>query len=46
MMDHLGEENPDLWGVILDGPTITMKNDADGITQVPKLERNRILLIN
>ena len=38
-MDHLLGENPDLWGVVLDGPTIPMKNGIDGTTQVPK-DRN------
>ncbi|XP_027773725.1 uncharacterized protein LOC114077619 [Solanum pennellii] len=36
MTDHLLGENPDLWGVMLDGPTIPMKNGIDGTTQVPK----------
>nr|XP_025887992.1 uncharacterized protein LOC112941868 [Solanum lycopersicum] len=36
MMDHLIGENPDLWGVILDGPTIPMKTATDGITKIPK----------
>ena len=36
MMDHLIGENPDLWGVILDGPTIHMKTVTDGITKIPK----------
>ncbi|XP_069155768.1 uncharacterized protein [Solanum lycopersicum] len=36
MMDHLIGENPDLWGVILDGPTIPMKIGTDGITKIPK----------
>ncbi|XP_069143453.1 uncharacterized protein [Solanum lycopersicum] len=36
MMNHLLGENPDLWGVVLDGPTIPMKNGIDGTTQVPK----------
>ncbi|XP_069144608.1 uncharacterized protein [Solanum lycopersicum] len=35
-MDHLLGENRDLWGVMLDGPTIPMKNGIDGTTQVPK----------
>ncbi|XP_015075286.1 uncharacterized protein LOC107019248 [Solanum pennellii] len=35
-MDHLIGENPDLWGVILDGPTIPMKTATDGITKIPK----------
>ena len=33
-MDHLIGENPDLWGVILDGPTIPMKTATDGITKI------------
>ena len=36
MMDHLLGENPDLRGVVLDCPTIPMKNGTDGITQVAK----------
>ncbi|XP_015075378.1 uncharacterized protein LOC107019377 [Solanum pennellii] len=36
MMDHLLGENPDLWGVVNDGPTIPMKNEIDGTTKVPK----------
>ena len=36
MIDHLLGENPNLWGVVLDGPTIPMKNGIDGTTQVPK----------
>ncbi|XP_069151955.1 uncharacterized protein [Solanum lycopersicum] len=36
MMDHLLGENPDLWVVMFDGPTIPMKNGIDGTTQVPK----------
>ena len=36
MMDHLIGENPDLWGVLLDAPTIPMKNGTDGTTQVRK----------
>jgi len=36
MMDHLIGENPDLWGVILDGPTIPMKTGTDGVTKIPK----------
>ena len=36
MMDHFIGENPDLWGVILDGPTIPMKTATDGITKIPK----------
>ena len=36
IMDHLLGENLDLWGVVLDGPTIPMKNGIDGTTQVPK----------
>ncbi|XP_069150603.1 uncharacterized protein [Solanum lycopersicum] len=36
MMDHLIGKNPDLWGVILDGPTIPMKTAIDGITKIPK----------
>ena len=39
MMDHLLGENPDLWGVVLDGPTIPMKNGIDGTTQVPKYRK-------
>ena len=35
MMDHLLGENPDLWGLVLHGPTIPMKNGIDGTTQVP-----------
>ena len=35
-MDHLIGENPYLWGVILDGPTITMKTATDGVTKIPK----------
>ena len=35
-MDHLLGENLGLWGVVLDGPTIPMKNGIDGTTQVPK----------
>ena len=40
MMDHLIGKNPDLWGVILDGPTIPMKTATDGITKIPKEEKN------
>ena len=36
MMDHLLGENLNLWGVVLDSPTISMKNGTDGTTQVPK----------
>ena len=36
MMDHLLEKNPDLCGIVLDGPTIPMKNGFDGTTQVAK----------
>jgi len=36
MMDHLIGENLDLWGVILDGPTIPMKTGTDGVTKIPK----------
>ena len=36
MMDHLLEKNPDLCGIVLDGPTIPMKNEIDRTTQVPK----------
>ncbi|XP_069145603.1 intracellular protein transport protein USO1-like [Solanum lycopersicum] len=36
MMDHLIGKNPDLWGVILDGPTIPMKTATDGITKISK----------
>ena len=36
MMDHLIGENPDLWSVVLDGPTIPMKRGPDGETMVPK----------
>ena len=39
MMNHLLGENPDLWGVVLDGPTIPMKNGIDGTTQVPKYRK-------
>ncbi|TMW82391.1 hypothetical protein EJD97_006046, partial [Solanum chilense] len=35
-MDHLIGENPDLWGVVLDGPTIPMKSATNGITKIPK----------
>ncbi|XP_069154467.1 uncharacterized protein [Solanum lycopersicum] len=35
-MDHLIGENRDLWGVILDGPTIPIKITTDGITKIPK----------
>ena len=35
-MDHLIGKNPVLWGVILDGPTITMKTATDGVTKIPK----------
>ena len=35
-MDHLIGENPNLWGVILDGPTTPMKTGTDGITKIPK----------
>ena len=40
-MDHLIGENLNLWGVILDGPTIPMKNATDGITKIPK-EKKRM----
>ena len=36
MMDHLIGENPDLWSVVLDGPTIPMKRGPAGETMVPK----------
>ena len=36
MMDHLIGDNPDLWGLILDGPTIPMKTAIDGITKILK----------
>ncbi|XP_049364335.1 uncharacterized protein LOC125829112 [Solanum verrucosum] len=36
MMDHFIGENPNLWGVILDGPTIPMKTRTDGVTKIPK----------
>lgn len=36
MMDHLIYDNHDLWNIVLDGPTIPMKLDEDGKTQVPK----------
>ena len=36
MMDQLLGENLDLWRVMLDGPTIPMKNGTNGTTQVPK----------
>ena len=35
-MDHLIAENPDTWGFVLDGPTILIKMEIDGITHVPK----------
>ncbi|XP_069143338.1 uncharacterized protein [Solanum lycopersicum] len=35
-MDHLIGENPDLWGVIQDGPTIPMKTATYGITRTSK----------
>ena len=41
MMDHLIGENPALWGVILDRPTIPMKTATDGITKIPK-EKKRM----
>ena len=41
MMDHLIGENPDIWGVILDGPTIPIKTATDGITKIPK-EKKRM----
>ena len=43
IMDHLIGENPDLWGVILDGPTISMKIATDEITKIPK-ERKKGML--
>ncbi|XP_015075296.1 uncharacterized protein LOC107019261 [Solanum pennellii] len=36
IMDHVIVENPDPWGVIVDGPTIPMKTATDGITKIPK----------
>lgn len=36
MMDHLIGETPDLWNVILDGPTIAMKNGTEPNSRVPK----------
>ena len=36
IMDHLIGENPDLWSVVLDGPTILLKKGPDGETMVPK----------
>ena len=36
MMDHLLGENPNLWGVVVDGQTIPMKNGIYGTTKVPK----------
>ena len=36
MMDQLLGENLDLWRVMLDGPTIPMKNGTNGTIQVPK----------
>ncbi|XP_049372830.1 uncharacterized protein LOC125837800 [Solanum verrucosum] len=36
MMDHLIGKNPNLWSVVLDGPTIPMKKGDDGVTMVPK----------
>lgn len=38
VMDHLIGENPDLQGVILDGPTISMKIATNGITKIPILD--------
>ena len=35
-MDHLIGENPVTWGFVLDGPTIPIKMEIDGITHVPK----------
>ncbi|XP_069148246.1 uncharacterized protein [Solanum lycopersicum] len=36
MMDNLIGENPDLWIVVLDGPTVPMKKGFDGETMIPK----------
>ena len=38
MMDHLIGENPYLWGVILDGPTIPMKSPKS-----QRKENNRMM---
>ena len=35
MIGHLIGENPYLWGIVFDSPTIPMKNGIDGTTQVP-----------
>ena len=35
-MDHLIGENPYLWGIVFDSPTIPKKNETDGTTRVPK----------
>lgn len=34
-MEHLIGENPDLWSIVLDGPTIPMKKGDDRMTLVP-----------
>lgn len=36
MRDHLICENTDLWGVILDRPTMPMKTGTDELTKIPK----------
>lgn len=36
MIGRLIGESPDIWNVILNGPTIFMKNGPDGTIQIPK----------
>ena len=43
MMDHLIGENPDLWGVILDGPTIPMKTELMESPKSQRKEKNGML---
>ena len=45
-MDNLIGENPDLWSVVLDGPTIPMKKGPDGETMYQRRERSGMRQIN